>query len=123
MGITSGAAFLLGFLLIAYARKVNVVANRFLGLFVTTVGFAMLEIPLFYKSFHLSHPNLFEMIGLSRFLSAPFLYISILHFTSIRKKLKPKNLWHFYLLYYFSSSEFHFLSLEKILNLMRKKEK
>lgn len=95
MGITSGAAFLLGFLLIAHPRKVNVVANRFLGLFIITVGFAMLEIPLFYKNFHLSHPNLFEMIGLSRFLTAPFLYISILYFTSICKKFEPKNLWHF----------------------------
>ena len=95
MGITSGAAFLLGFLLIAHPRKVNIVANRFLGLFIITVGFAMLEIPLFYKNFHLSYPNLFEMIGLSRFLSAPFLYISILYFTSICKKIKPKNLWHF----------------------------
>ena len=95
MGITSGAAFLLGFLLIAHPRKVNIVANRFLGLFIITVGFAMLEIPLFYKNFHLSYPNFFEMIGLSRFLSAPFLYISILYFTSICKKIKPKNLWHF----------------------------
>jgi AraC-like DNA-binding protein len=95
MGITSGAAFLLGFLLIAHPRKVNIVANRFLGLFIITVGFAMLEVPLFYKNLHLSHPNLFEMIGLSRFLSAPFLYISILYFTSICKEFKPKNLWHF----------------------------
>ncbi|MNQ52726.1 DNA-binding transcriptional regulator MelR [compost metagenome] len=95
MGITSGAAFLLGFLLIAHPRKVNIVANRFLGLFIITVGFAMLEVPLFYKNLHLSHPNLFEMIGLSRFLSAPFLYVSILYFTSICKEFKPKNLWHF----------------------------
>jgi len=95
MSITSGAAFLLGFLLLAHLRKVNVIANSYLGLFIITLGLAMLEIPLFYKNFHLEHPNLFEMIGLSRFLTAPLLYISILYFTSINKKFNKKILWHF----------------------------
>lgn len=95
MGITSGAAFLLGFLLLAHSRKVNLIANIYLGLFVITLGLAMLEIPLFYQKFHLKHPNLFEMIGLIRFLTAPFLYISILYFTSFHKKFEKKNLWHF----------------------------
>jgi len=95
MSITSGAAFLLGFLLLAHLRKVNVVANSYLGLFIITLGFAMIEIPLFYKKFHLEHPNLFEMIGLSRFLTAPLLYISILYFTSIDKKIEKKILCHF----------------------------
>lgn len=95
MSITSGAAFLLGFLLLAHLRKVNVVANSYLGLFIITLGLAMVEIPLFYKNFHLENPNLFEMIGLSRFLTAPLLYISILYFTSINKKSDNKILWHF----------------------------
>lgn len=95
MSITSGAAFLLGFLLLAHLRKVNVVANSYLGLFIITLGLAMIEIPLFYKKFHLEHPNLFEMIGLSRFLTAPLLYISILYFTSIDKKIEKKILCHF----------------------------
>jgi len=95
MGITSGAAFLLGFLLLAHSRKVNLIGNIYLGLFVITLGLAMLEIPLFSQKFHLKHPNLFEMIGLIRFLTAPFLYISILYFTSFYKKFEKKNLWHF----------------------------
>ena len=95
MSITSGAAFLLGFLLLSHLRKVNVAANTYLGLFIVTLGLAMVEIPLFYKNFHLEHPNLFEMIGLSRFLTAPLLYISILYFTSIHKKFDIKILWHF----------------------------
>jgi AraC-like DNA-binding protein len=96
MSITSGAAFLLGFLLLAHLRKVNVIANSYLGLFIITLGLAMVEIPLFHKNFHLEHPNLFEMIGLSRFLTAPLLYISILYFTSINKKFEKKILWHFF---------------------------
>ncbi|MCD0463902.1 AraC family transcriptional regulator [Flavobacterium sp. ENC] len=95
MGITSGAAFLLGFLLIAHFGKVNVTANRYLGLFVITLGLAMIEVPLFYQKIHLKHPALFEMIGLIRFLTAPFLYISILCFTSFEKKIKKKYVWHF----------------------------
>nr|WP_315153076.1 AraC family transcriptional regulator [uncultured Flavobacterium sp.] len=95
MGITSGAAFLLGFLLIAHPRKINAIANRFLGLFIVTLGLAMLEIPLFHQNFHLKYPNIFELIGLVRFLTAPFLYISILYFTSVSKKFEKKNLWNF----------------------------
>lgn len=95
MGITSGAAFLLGFLLFTYPIKVNLIANRYLGLFVITLGLAMLEIPLFYQKFYVAHPNLFELIGLLRFLTAPFLYISICYFTSLDKKLPKKNILHF----------------------------
>ena len=95
MGITSGAAFLLGFLLMAHPRKINVIANRYLGLFIVTLGVAMLEIPLFYQNFHLKHPNAYELIGLIRFLTAPLLYISILYFTSLLKKFDKKILWHF----------------------------
>jgi AraC-like DNA-binding protein len=95
MGITSGATFLLGFLLLANSRKVNPIANRYLGLFVITLGLAIIEIPLFYQKIQIKHPNLFEMIGLIRFLTAPFLYCSILYFTSFSKKFEKKNLWHF----------------------------
>lgn len=95
MSITSGAAFLLGFLLLAHSRKVNTLANIFLGLFVITLGLAIVEIPLFYQKVHLKDPNLFEMIGLSRFLTAPFLYLSILYFTSFSKEFEKKHLWHF----------------------------
>ena len=95
LGIASGAAFLLGFLLIVSPRQINAIANRFLGLFIVTLGLAMLEIPLFHQSFHLKHPNIFELIGLSRFLTAPFLYSSIIYFTSIQKKFKKKIWWHF----------------------------
>lgn len=95
MGITSGAAFLLGFLLLFNSRKVNITANKFLGLFIVTIGMAMLEIPLFYKNFSITNPFLFEMLGLCRFLTAPFLYISIQYFTSFSKKIQTKDFLHF----------------------------
>lgn len=95
LGITSGAAFLLGFLLLMYSRKVNSIANLSLGLFLITVGFTMIEIPLFYQKAYLQFPILFECISLIRFLTAPLLYISILYFTSFKKHLSLKLLWHF----------------------------
>jgi AraC-like DNA-binding protein len=95
MGITSGAAFLLGFLLIMHPKKINRIANRWLGLFVITLGLAMLEIFLVSENFQSNHPVLFDLIGLMRFLTAPSLYISILYFTSLFKKFDKKILWHF----------------------------
>lgn len=95
MSFTSGAAFLLGFLLLFQARKANLIANRFLGLFMFTLALTMLEVPLFYQNFNLKHPYLFEAIGLIRFLSLPLLYLSIVFFTALKRKLEAKNLWHF----------------------------
>lgn len=95
LGITSGASFLLGFLLLVHARKANIIANIYLGLFVISLGLAIIEIPLFYQKINLKHPTVFEFIGLIRFLTPPFLYISILYFTSFSKNFKKKDVWHF----------------------------
>lgn len=95
MTFTSGAAFLLGFLLLFQGRKFNLEANRFLGLFMFTLALTILEVPLFYQNFNLRHPYLFEAIGLLRFLTSPFLYLSILFFTSLKRKFEVTALWHF----------------------------
>jgi AraC-like DNA-binding protein len=95
MGITSGATFLLGFLLIMHPQKINSIANRWLGLFIVTLGLAMLEVFLVSENFQLKYPVLFDLIGVIRFLSAPALYISVLYFTSLQKKFEKKILWHF----------------------------
>ena len=95
MGITSGASFLLGFLLLNHPQKINRSANRWLGIFVITLGLAMLEILLVEQKFHLYHEKYFELIGISRFLSAPALYLAILNFTTIDKSVKIKYVYHF----------------------------
>lgn len=95
MSITSGAALLLGFLLINHPQKVNRVANRWLGLFIITLGLSMLEMFLVSQNFHIVHPKYFELIGISRFLTAPTLYIAILSFTAFDQSFKTKQLWHF----------------------------
>jgi AraC-like DNA-binding protein len=113
MGITSGAAFLLGFLLIMHPQKINSIANRWLGLFVVTLGLAMLEIFLVSENFQLNHPVLLDLIGLMRFLTAPALYISILYFTSLLKKFDKKILWHFLPFLIFLIFRFPFFITEK----------
>jgi AraC-like DNA-binding protein len=95
MSLTSGASMLLGFLLINHPQKVNRNANRWLGLFIITLGFAMLEMLLVSQDFHRHHPKYFEIIGISRFVTAPALYLAIRSFTSLNHSLKAKELWHF----------------------------
>lgn len=94
MGFTSGTAFLSGCLLLAKAPKANLRANLFLGAFMITLSLTLLEIPLFAQNFHVTYPILFEIIGLMRFLTAPLLYYSIVHFTSLDKKIERKDALH-----------------------------
>ena len=95
MSITSGAALLLGFLLFNHPQQLNVIANKWLGIFIVTLGLAMLEIFLVSQNFQYVHPNYFELIGIGRFVTAPALYLAILSFTSLDKTFRPQYLWHF----------------------------
>jgi AraC-like DNA-binding protein len=95
MGITTGAALLLGLQLMLNLQKINVAANRWLGLFITTLGLAMAEMLLAGQNFQQTHPALFEIVSLSRFITAPALYLSIVYFTSLETGFKPKYLLHF----------------------------
>ena len=95
MSLTSGAALLLGALLINHPQRINVNANRWLGFFTITLGLAMFEIFLVSQKFHLYHPFLFECIGITRFLTAPALYIAVVNFTSLDKRFQWIWLWHF----------------------------
>ena len=91
---TAGASFLLSFLLVNHPQKINIVANRWLGLFIFTLGLSILEISLSSNKFRVAHENWFEAIGITRFLIAPFLYISIKHFTSIGHKSRLNLYFH-----------------------------
>lgn len=93
MGITAGAALLLGFQL--FFHRANKTANRWLGIFLATLGVAMLEIFLVSQNFHVSHSKWFEIMSLSRFLTAPALYLSIRSYTSLNKGFRPSHLLHF----------------------------
>ncbi len=93
IGMAAGGAFLLGFLLFFNPQKNNVVANRWLGIFAFTLALAILEI--FLNNLGFQSPVFLELIGLSRFLSAPTLYLTILYFTSPSRIFRSKDLFHF----------------------------
>jgi len=93
--LTSGAGLLLSIILFFHPKKINVAANRWLGVFVFTMALAILEISLFRMNFNLSHPKLFEIIGLLRYLTAPALYLAVVNFTSIYHNFNRSHLIHF----------------------------
>jgi AraC-like DNA-binding protein len=97
IGLATGGAFLLSFLLFTNPKNNNINANRWLGAFVGTFAFAMLEIFLHNLNLHRNHRVIFDLIEASRFLSAPALYLSVLFFTSVTKKNEAGILWHFVL--------------------------
>ena len=94
IGLTSGGTFLLAFLLFSHPQNNNIKANRMLGIFIFTLALSMLEIFLNTLNIQVKYPALFELIGLSRFLSAPALFMSVVYFTSISKSLQIKDAWH-----------------------------
>ncbi|MCF0063257.1 helix-turn-helix domain-containing protein [Dyadobacter chenwenxiniae] len=97
IGLTTGGAFLLAFLLFTNPKNNNVKANHWLGAFIFTFGCAMLEVFLHNLHLHSKRVALFDLIEVSRFLSAPMLYLSVVFFTATDKKSTIRMLWHFVL--------------------------
>lgn len=95
MGLTCGSSFLLSFLLFNHPRNTNKKANKWLGLFMITFGLAMLQILVDNLNLTTQNLTLVECIELSRFLSAPALYLSVLFFTTPARMFHSRDLWHF----------------------------
>lgn len=95
IGLATGGAFLLSFLLFTNPKNNNIKANRWLAAFVFTFGCAMLEIFLHNLHLQASHPAFLDLIEASRFLSAPSLYLSVLFFTAANRKFQNQTLLHF----------------------------
>lgn len=94
IGLTCGGAFLLAFLLFNPPNRTNLMANRWLGLFAMTFAGAMLEIFLHTLQLNNQYYILLDLAELSRFLSAPTLYLSIRAFTNPDKTFHKKDAWH-----------------------------
>jgi len=86
IGLTTGGAFLLSFLLFTNPKNINVKANLWLAVFVFTLACAMLEIFLHNLALVKNHRVMLSLIEAIRFLSAPTLYLSVSFFTSANKK-------------------------------------
>jgi AraC-like DNA-binding protein len=95
MGLTTGSAFLLSFLLFNHPRNTNREANRWLGFAIATIGMAMLEILIHALTLQRQYQQVLGLIEASRFLTAPALYVSILFFTTPNRTFTRKDFWHF----------------------------
>ncbi|SFG49555.1 helix-turn-helix domain-containing protein [Pontibacter chinhatensis] len=95
IGLASGGAFLLSFLLFNHPKASNVRANRWLGLFVATLAASALHVFLNNLNLQARYPQVLLLIEVAEFLTAPALYLSILFFTILGRKYKRVDLWHF----------------------------
>lgn len=94
-GLTSGAAFLLSFLLFNTLKEKNEVANKWLGVFAATIGCAMMDIFIHNAGLQKDYHTLLSFMEACRFLTAPALYLSVLYFTTPNQKFQWAYLWHF----------------------------
>lgn len=91
----SGASILLGFLLFFHPLQQNVKANKWLGLFVFSIGFAFIGSYLFITETTASNNFLFKCTNTAQFLLAPSFLLSVLSFTNPNNKVDKLNWIHF----------------------------
>jgi AraC-like DNA-binding protein len=109
----SGASILLGFLLFFHPLQQNVKANKWLGLFVFTIGCAFIGSYLFITETTASNNFLFKCTNTVQFLLAPSFLLSILCFTNPNHKIDKLNWIHFipFIVYAFAE---HFWNYNKV---------
>ncbi|GLU55391.1 hypothetical protein Dfri01_48520 [Dyadobacter frigoris] len=94
-GLAGGGSFLLAFLLFKHPKDNNLNANRWLGVFVISFAFSLLEIFVHDLGLQNVYPKAMILMELSRFLAAPTLYLSVAYFTAPAKTFTWKFFWHF----------------------------
>ncbi|TFF36858.1 helix-turn-helix domain-containing protein [Mucilaginibacter psychrotolerans] len=93
--ITCNCFFLMAFVAWFNPHKVNVVANRWLGLFFAAVGCMVCNVVLYDAGLDAAYPRIIGFNELSRFALAPALYLSIAQFTTPGSKFKASDYLHF----------------------------
>ncbi|MBS1500843.1 MAG: helix-turn-helix transcriptional regulator [Bacteroidetes bacterium] len=93
--ITCVSVFLLSFISLLNPLRVNVIANRWFGLFLFSMGCMLLSAMLSLAKMTSNYPRLMAFSEMSRFIIAPALYLSILHFTLPEKVFKKSEWLHF----------------------------
>ncbi len=93
----SGGVVLLAFVLLTNALNVNVLGNRWLGIFLLLLGILIFDKGLFEARFYLQHPTLIGYTDIAFFFIAPTLYLSVGHFISLATGNPKKDYFHFLL--------------------------
>ncbi len=100
----SGASILLGFLLFFHPLKQNIKANKWLSVFVISIGSAFIGSYLIITKTTVSNNFLFKSVNSLQFLLAPSFFLSVLYFTNPANKIKKIHWIHFvpFLIYAFA---------------------
>ncbi|MEO6733183.1 MAG: AraC family transcriptional regulator [Ferruginibacter sp.] len=93
--ITCVSFFLLAFISFLNPLKINIVANKWFGLFLFSVGCMLLNFIIYSVKAEAAYTRLIAFGELSRFAMAPALYLSVLHYVSPDKEFKSKSYLHF----------------------------
>ena len=107
---TSGASFLLSFLLFFHPLQQNVKANRWLGFFVFTISCAFTGIYMIKTETDISDSCLFKCLNSVQFLLAPSFFISILYFVKPAKRWRKADWLHFipFIIYVYAENIWQF---------------
>jgi AraC-like DNA-binding protein len=93
--LTSGGLIFLAFLVYTDPRQVNVLGNRWLGVFLISLFLLLIDEVLYEFKIYNQYPQLIGFESFTIFLMAPALYLSVSHFVSLDKKFKFIELLHF----------------------------
>jgi AraC-like DNA-binding protein len=93
--LACGSVFLLALLAFANPMKVNVLANRWLSLFLFCLGCTLLGRVLPGTAAAVHYPVLPGLLELTYLAMAPALYLSVVQFTAPRRDFRPANALHF----------------------------
>ena len=93
--ITCVSFFLLALIAFFNPSKLNLVANKWFALFLFSAGCMLLNSIIYRAGAESTYTQLIAFNELSRFLIAPALYLSVVHFTSPDKVLQPREYFHF----------------------------
>jgi AraC-like DNA-binding protein len=94
--LTCGFYLLLAFIVALNARKVNIKANKWLALFLLSIGGIMLNTPFEVLKLFERYPHLIGFGNIFLLLIAPTLYLSILYFVNPTRIFQKKDYWHFF---------------------------
>lgn len=95
LNITCINFFMLAFIALFNPLRVNIIANRWFGIFLFSVGCMLLNVIIYAIKADDKYTQLIAFNELSRLALAPALYLSTLHYTSPDKAFKRKEYLHF----------------------------
>ncbi len=93
--LLSGSLFLLAFLIIANANKVNKKGNQWFGVFLVLFFLITIENTFAIIGIKNIHEVFNQTINLSCLIIAPVFYFSVCYFVNPKMKWKPKHFVHF----------------------------